>query len=478
MATVQRTHVGHPSKADIKLADRLLKTIGPVLEPLQEALRDHKGKKAETSLKAFYGYGFLNEMAGNRGTVTNMVAVAAGLDPQVRHRWGDTSPNQSYKRLITVNKRYAKLLKSGEYDVDQITTKILEAQLDASGIDYGKACAFDGTVIRSPAVTRFRKPTAADRARRVGKRKDNQVAWCKDPDAAYGHYPDKDGQESLAMGYEAHIACPVPTAQDKDMPIVASALSMQPNTTGTRTAIRDLLIQRQRYETVIFDAGYDFKADRTFQTFLNHGISPVFDPNKLLRKGQSSSHGKIIIDGDEFCPSTPQRLRDLAPIAPNMSTKERTKREAQYDERAKYMMARVSYDGTNVRSMCPALTGKVACPQRPESLNVWSSEMPDEISPPKTPPKCCVQQTTTTKVKILRRSRQGLHPYGTTEWGRIYRQRNRIESYNSAIRHNIGTLAERAWVCMFGREKTAVLFSFKLLATNTRNIETFLADRR
>lgn len=480
MTSFQRTHLGHPSSNDIDLVDELLGNIEHVLTPLQEKLHDHKGRKAETSLRAFYAYGVLNEMAGNRATIVNVLAVARGLDSATRLRWGDSSPDQSYKRLTTLARRISKLLGSKGFDIDDEATALLQAQLDAvKGVDFGTAIAFDGTVFRSSAVTHYRNPTTAERRTKSahGRNPSTQVAWCKDPDAAHGHYPSKDGQTKFAMGYEAHLACPVPTVKGQDMPIVAAAMSLQPNSTATRPAIRDLLIRLKKYDTVIFDAGYDFKGKQCFQEFLANGISPIFDPNKKLRKGQSSSHGKLIIDGDEFCPSTPKRLRDLPSLAQSLKTAEREKLEGLYDERARYMMARVSY-GAMVRSMCPALAGKVACPQRPESLNNYGATIPKEIVPPENPPKCCIQKTTSTPVALLRRSRQGQHPYGTTDWGRLYRQRNRIESYNASIRHNIGNMAERSWTRVFGREKIGMFLTFKLLATNIRNIESFLHTRR
>ena len=79
---------------------------------------------------------------------------------------------------------------------------------------------------------------------------------------------------------------------------------------------------------------------------------------------------------------------------------------------------------------------------------------------------------------VLRRSRQGKYPYATTDWGRTYRQRNRIESFNAAIRYNTGNMAERSWTRVFGRCKVGMVFWFKVLAVNIRNIEKFLHDRQ
>ena len=111
--------------------------------------------------------------------------------------------------------------------------------------------------------------------------------------------------------------------------------------------------------------------------------------------------------------------------------------------------------------MCPALAGKVVCPQRPVSMNNTDPNLP-EVVPPETSPPCCEQKSTSTAVEVLRRSRQGQRPYGTTEWGRLYRQRNRIESFNSAIRHNTGNMAERSWTQIFRRCKVGLFLCFQV----------------
>lgn len=475
----QRSHVGHPSPSDIELVDELLGNIAHKLVPLQERLNDHKGKKAETGLKAFVGYTLSSELAGNRSTTSATTAVAMALPIEVRRRWGDTSPQQSYKRLNTMLRRISKVLAETDTGFDEFATGLFEAQLDASGIDFGDAVAFDGTVTRSAARVHYREPTKQEKAanRKLGRNPNKKVAWGKDADARHGHYPAKEGQVPFAFGYEAHIACPIPTVEGQEMPVVAAALAFQPNSTTDRPAIRDLLIARDRYKTVVFDAGYDYKGESNFQKFLDVGIAPIFDPRQQLRKGITSSHGKIIRDGDEFCPSTPEALRELPTLAEHMSEADRTALEAKYDERAKYMMARVSYGDGRVRSMCPAMAGKVVCPARPKSMKIQDPTAP-EVTPPTDLPKCCVQKTTSTRVELLRRSRQGRHAYGTTEWGRIYRRRNRTESFNALIKHNLGNLAERSWSRVFGRCKVGLLFALKMMAANIRSIDNFLYDRQ
>ena len=70
------------------------------------------------------------------------------------------------------------------------------------------------------------------------------------------------------------------------------------------------------------------------------------------------------------------------------------------------------------------------------------------------------------------------NPYATTDWGRTYRQRNRIESFNAAIRYNTGNMAERSWTRVFGRCKVGLFLWFKVLAVNVRSIANFLHERQ
>lgn len=266
---------------------------------------------------------------------------------------------------------------------------MLEANLDASGIDFGRAVSGDGTVFRSPAAAYFRTPTDEEKLQNVedGKEPDAKILKASlDTEAKNGHYPSKQGFTKYAHGYEAHLLVPIPDSDELKIPMVVSGMSLQANTSATRFVMRDLVIDRaDRYDMLLYDAGYDYKDERNFQTLLDHGIDPIFDPNKKLRKGKRTSNGNIIRDGDTFRPSTPKRLLVLADFAKDKTTNKLLAMEAMYDERDKYRMERVSYDSDTVRSMCPAQAGKVACPLVTPSLNIRGKNLPD-VTPPQDPP--------------------------------------------------------------------------------------------
>ena len=478
----QRSHLGHPSEDDVHHVDALLDSLDSVIGPLQAQLHNHPGRKAEVSLKALLGYFLLNEMAGNDLTIRNVMYVAKALPAGVRARWGDRSPQPTYARLHHLFRRTCKLRCGGNVggeisEMDSLMNELLQLQLDATGIDFGSAEAADGTVFRTTARSRFRTPNAKERRwnEENGRDRSSKIEHTVDPDAVMGHYPRKDGQQKFATGYEAHLFVPVPETNIQ-MPVVASAMTVQPNSTPFRVAMRDLAILRQeRTKTLIFDAGYDRKGDESFQKLLSYGIHPIFDSNKKLRYGKTHSNGKIIIDGDEFCPQTPKKLRKLPDFAKNMSPKERANLEALYNERDRYRFERVAYSESTVRSMCPAQAGKVKCDGVPVSLNSERKDQPF-VTAPDHRPKCCTQKTTSTPTHMLRRSRQGKYAYGTSQWLRMYGQRNRTESYNALFRHNIGHFEERKWCAVMGRIKMTFMLGIKLLATNVRSIANFLAD--
>lgn len=450
---------GHPSQDCIELVDKLLQEIEPVLAPIQQRLRDHPGRPAETSLKALLGYVLLNSMASNRARLTDVCRVASALPDDVRAGWGDASPKVTYKRLVRLFGRAAKLLAdpdalNGVYgggaslDIFNLfATDALVAQVDASGIDVGGGVAFDGTVLRSPSL--------------------------QDGDAQLGHYPSKEGETPFAHGYEAHAAITTRTRQDIDVPQVAVALAFQANHTGERVAIRDILInQKDRIDVAVFDAGYDFKGERSFEKLHHHGIAPIFDPKKNLRSG-GSHNGKILRDGDAFCPQTPRHLLDL-PLHPKGASKQdRDALTAKYDQRARYMMERVEHIEGRVRSLCPAQAGKIVCPQVETSLTLSPKKAPIEVVPPDDPPKCCTQKTTSTPERMLQRSRQGRYPYGTSAFMAQYGQRNRSESYFSQIKHNSGNIVAKGWTLLTGRTKVGLMFLVELLAENARAFERF-----
>ncbi len=457
--------VGYPSSDQIAAIDQQLTLYTPELAPYQAALRDHPGKPAETSLNALIGYLMLNAACGNRARLTNIVRVAANLDDQQRHAWGDTSPVVTYKRLRTLFTRFTRLLEAEHPNtalahrnqLDVFITTLAETQVDASGIAIGDAVAFDGTVIRSPA-------------KHTGK---GDTLKSVDPDARVGHHPAKEGETAYAFGYEAHVAVTIGTTKRQNIPALAVAVAFQPNSTGTRPAIRDLLIDRShRYRRAVFDAGYDFTEPNSFQTLHHHGIAPIFAPRENLRHG-GIHHGKHIRDGDEYCPATPQRLLDLPLHTPGSDKTDQAKLSALYDQRARYMFERVEHTPTRSRSKCPARAGKIVCPAYPPSLHKPADTHPIEVTPPDELPPCCTQTTTSTPTHKLRRSRQGTHPYGTTNWHHAYGQRNRSEQFFSNIRHNTGTITAKNWCAVTGQTKIGLLFGIAVLVENLNTINKF-----
>ena len=478
----QRSHLGHPSPEDVRAVDQELSELTPLLDPIQQKLHDHPGRKAEVSLRALFAYFLCNEKAENKTTLQNALIVGRALPPEVRVGWGDISPDPSYAQLHRLFTRFVRLHKGGNLGgeiskMDELFNRLFQAQLDATNIDFGSVEAADGTVFRTTARERFRPPNDEEKKwnEENGRDRNSKIPWTVDPDAALGHYPSKGGQTKFATGFEAHLTVPVPDGPRK-MPIVVSSMTVQRNATTDRTALRSLAISRKhRIKTLIVDAGYDRKGEESFQRLHLEGIAIIFDPNKKLRQGKTRTHGALIIDGDLYCPNMPKRLRRLPDFAKNMAKGESAKLEALYDERDRYRFERKAYGPDKVRSMCPAQALKVKCTGVPVSLNNPRTDIP-YVEAPEDRPKCCTQVTITTKTEQLRRSRQGHYAYGTSKWRRLYAQRNRAESYNADFRHNIGNFEERKWCAVMGRVKMTFMFGIKLLATNMRKIANFLAD--
>lgn len=431
---------------------------------------------------ALIGYLVCTDKADNRLTLTNALMVAQALPPEIRSKWGDRSSELTYARLHRLFARTVQMFEGGNVggevsEMDDLFNAFLQAQLDATGIDFGTVEAADGTVIRSTARERFRDPSDADKKwnKENGRDRNSKIPYTADPDAVTGHYPSKGGQSKFANGFEVHLTVPVPEGS-KAMPVVASAMTVQPNSTANRTALRSLAINRRHLiDTLIVDAGYDRAGPESFQKLFEFGIAPIFDPNKSMRHGKTRAHGAVIVDGDLFCPNTPQMLIELPDFAKNMTQIERSSLQALYDERDRYRFERVSYGPDKIRSMCPAQAKKVKCTGVPVSLNISRTDLP-YVEAPEDRPKCCAQKTITTKTEELRRSRQGRYAYGTSKWLKLYGQRNRTESYNADFRHNIGSFEERKWCAVMGRVKMTFMLGIKLLATNMTKIANFVAD--
>ena len=168
-------------------------------------------------------------------------------------------------------------------------------------------------------------------------------------------------------------------------------------------------------------------------------------------RGPRGTHeGAVICNGNLYCPKTPAALLHLAPLPPGAEPADVAARDQQTAELARYKLGLHAAEdaGGYRRHACPAVTGKIRCPLRPESMKL-SRDRPEILAPPEHPPPCCSQQTITAGPDVTEKTRQK-HDYPSKQWRRSYRRRTAAERLNSSIKDTATSTIARGWIRLMG----------------------------
>jgi hypothetical protein len=121
--------------------------------------------------------------------------------------------------------------------------------------------------------------------------------------------------------------------------------------------------------------------------------------------------------------------------------------------------------------MCPAASGKIRCPLRPESMTL-SRDRPEILSPPEHPPACCTQQTITIPPHIGAKTRQK-HDYPGPGWRRSYNRRTGAERAFATIKDTATTSITRGWCRQMGLAPLALWLACTLTIRNQRILDAW-----
>jgi hypothetical protein len=148
---------------------------------------------------------------------------------------------------------------------------------------------------------------------------------------------------------------------------------------------------------LLADSGYAHRDAAAWAIPLRQaGASLVQDLHPHDRGPRGTHQGAIIANGNLYCPQTPPALLELAPLPPGAAPDDITVHDARSAELAGHKLTRHTSDDADGyhRATCPATTGKIRCPLRPQSMTL-GRDRPEILSPPEHPPACCTQQTIT-----------------------------------------------------------------------------------
>ena len=237
---------------------------------------------------------------------------------------------------------------------------------------------------------------------------------CADPEAAWGHrrgnHPGQTNE--LFFGYYLSAATMV---ADEHRPAVPELVRRITLTTCAHDPVAAFVPVMQRMAAsgvtigdVLADSGYAHRRPQHWALPLRRlGARLVVDLHPHDRGPQGTFAGATIFNGNLYCPTTPQVLLTLGPLARNTTDDETTAHDQRCTELARYKLARITtHDGDGYhRVTCPAVTAKLRCPLRTASMTLPFNR-PEVLTPPEHPPPCCTQQTLTIPPTVAAKTAQ------------------------------------------------------------------------
>ena len=345
--------------------------------------------------------------------------------------------------------------------------------------------SLDATDIATWGTNRRRKSKKVDT---VGQR----VAT--DPDALYrGAKLNKKQQSSTTRdlpkkpplyGYEMTTATTIRALGGNPVPFATTSMRFRPVTKGTKKmGLAVVLSHQQRVGQlgdVLFDRGYNQSNDGSdfILPIRALGGEPVFQLQSDQIGPSGTQHGAIIIDGQPFSPSLPQRLR----VIPQPHVKSDIGAIVAYQdaiaERSKYaMVPHGSRKATAAQVyQCPASTGLLICPLVPSSQNLRIGTMP-AVYAPSTPIAggVCTKKYQTFQADEVPLSQREL--FGSREWYESMNRRKAVEGFFGNIKDHARENFRRGSVRVRGLVKTGLLAAFNVASVNMRMANKWDAER-
>ena len=208
---------------------------------------------------------------------------------------------------------------------------------------------------------------------------------CADPEASWGHRRGKGpGQkDELFFGYLLSLATMVRDEGRAEVPELVRRMLTSAYHVDAPAAFAPVLVAMPGVGTplgdVLCDSGYAHRVPGHWALPLRRaGANLVMDLHPHDRGPRGTHEGAIICNGSLYCPCTAMDLLALGPPARDASASQLTCHDQLTAEADHYRLRRISADDCDGyhRVMCPALSGKLRCPLRPDSLVSAVTEFP------------------------------------------------------------------------------------------------------
>jgi hypothetical protein len=301
-----------------------------------------------------------------------------------------------------------------------------------------------------------------------------------DPEASWGHRRGNGpGQKHETFyGYYLSAATMVADEQRPAVPelirrIALTTCSIDPvpafvpaltRLAGSGVALGDILA----------DSGYAHRVAPNWALPLRAlGASIVTDLHPHDRGPHGTFAGAIAANGNLYCPATPTALLHIDPLARAASIDDTAAHDTRTTEAARYKLAPISRDDPDGyhRVTCPAVAGKIRCPQRPESMTL-DYNRPEITTPPDPPPACCTHKTVTVPPNINTKTRQK-HDYPGAAWRGSYARRTAVERSYSTLKDPATNNIGRGWCRLMGLTPILLFLTATVTVRNQRIADAF-----
>jgi hypothetical protein len=308
---------------------------------------------------------------------------------------------------------------------------------------------------------------------------------CADPEASWGHrntnLPGPRGE--MFFGYYLSVATMTADEDGPAVPELARRMTLSSCHLDPARALAPVLTAMPAagiaLGDIIDDSGYAHRDAGAWAIPLRRaGVQLVQDLHPHDRGPRATHEGAIIANGNLYCPATPKPLLKLGPLPPAAPPEDAAAHDQQTAELARHKLGRHTTDDADGyhRVTCPATTGKIRCPLRPESMKRDRSR-PEILAPPGHPPACCTQQTITVPPEIAAKTRQK-HDYPSPQWRRSYRRRTAAERVNATIKDTATTNIARGWCRLTGLTPITLWLACLLAVRNQRILDAYHARQQ
>ena len=296
---------------------------------------------------------------------------------------------------------------------------------------------------------------------------------CADPEASWGHRKNNllRCEDELFYGYYLSAGTMMPDEHCPPVPEYVRRITLSSCRQDPVPALVPVLTALPAagipLGDILADSGYAHRIPANWAVPLRAaGASLVQDLHPSDRGPHGTHHGAIISNGNLYCPDAPRQLLELGPLARDATREQAAAHDTRTAELARYKLGRITSDDPDGyhRVMCPAVTGKIRCPLRPQSMTL-DRDRPEILTQPPDPPACCTQQTLTVPPEVTAKTAQK-HDYPSAAHRRSYARRTGAERAFATLKDPATNDISRGWCRLMG---LAPRLLFTTCLTITRN---------